>query len=211
MIGFFCGWFLFLVALFGVIEEFLFGVKELVGSNHAGARDNGLVLMFDIYVLALAALTCVLEMPKSTLVSWRARARPSPPARDARSGGARTSHPRIPPAHPTRGHASLPCPIVWQVRDRLALPLENSLAFLRLAGGRGCVYAAAGFLALDTDVCCTRTLPLHPHPFPPPAPSGLRDCFPGIQCPTPSSGHDVTVVVRKPRPSPLASHPLHTP
>ena len=37
------------------------------------------------------------------------------------------------------------------IRDHIALPLQRSLAFLRLASGRGVFYAAAGLLAIDVS------------------------------------------------------------
>lgn len=53
LLGFFAGWFVFLISLFGILEELV------------AARP--LYLMLDIYILLLAALTCLLEV-KSTLL-----------------------------------------------------------------------------------------------------------------------------------------------
>ena len=53
VLGFFSGWFLFLISFFGVFSEILYA--------------HPLELMFDIYILLLAALTCILEI-KSTIV-----------------------------------------------------------------------------------------------------------------------------------------------
>ena len=89
MIGFICGWFLLLVAFFGALEEI--------------AKGQLLHLMLDLYVLASAVLTCVLELEINSPL----------------------------------------------IRDHIALPIERSLAFLRLASGRGVLYCAAGLLAID--------------------------------------------------------------
>ena len=62
-----------------------------------------LPFLTDLYVLAMAVLTCILELEINSPL----------------------------------------------IRDHLALPIERSLAFLRLASGRGVLYCAAGLLAVD--------------------------------------------------------------
>lgn len=53
------------------------------------------------------------------------------------------------------------------IRDHAALPIEKSLAFLRLASGRGVLYCAVGLLAIDISkqekVCATPAMPATPH------------------------------------------------
>jgi len=66
---------------------------------------NLLLLMLDLYILAAALLTCLLELEISSPL----------------------------------------------IRDHAALPIEASLACLRLASGRGVLYCAAGLLAIDVS------------------------------------------------------------
>ena len=103
--------------------------------------------MLDVYVLALAGLTCVLEI-KSTLV----RDHLAVPLEASAACNRPPTDPNPPPTT-SRNEAPDVSPAVSPAVSPDVSPDVSPRwsTVLRLAGGRGCVYAAAGFLAFETE------------------------------------------------------------